>query len=1228
MFVNVDFYGYQDTMYFWSNGKRSYFRNCLVVGRTDYIYGSGTVYFESCEIRSWGGGWITAPSTAKSQPYGFVFNQCNITYANNSTRGGDDGNPVRFGRPWQEYPKVAWLRCELTTMIHPQGWGDTWNMSYAANSADLHLYEYKNTGPGADRTNRAAWVGLREISDEEALGYTVQKVLAGSDGWDPSAESHLVTNYDWVGGTANNSWRAAVNWNPAGIPANGESGTVDGSFTIVADGDTMEADLVLKNGAILEIGANSTAPYVSVAAAHISTSADAVFNGKIATKDSIVFSVNHELTLNAVLTGVHRLIKTGRGKVVLNSDNSDFSGQIRVLEGTLDAREDGSLGKSEVEVGIGAILAVHSSNSFYSGARLEVYTGSQLELNADITTSEFFIDGVMQSIGEYTAQNNPGLISGNGKVIVGRPGVFVFHRGANGNWDIPENYTPALLPLAGETATVTEEMETTSTVYQANIVLSGGGSLRLRGVHASTGTIIMNGGTSFKYNTGGAGMSLEAPVSVQGDVTLIMESGNSTGSTMTLSGSLAGTSRVTALNNGKGTVNTGTVALTGNNIGFYGIWDVTHYTTKYPTTSGYLTFLDGKSENAFGKGAIQAGLDNRVIFSHPKAAGDSLVLTLTDAAKAVLNTNVSVRKFVLNGSPVPAGEYSAATNPDYYEGPGKLLVGATDSIPDPTGLPAFPGAEGHGKYATGGRGGIVIYVTNLLDDNNPGSLRYAIGQTGARIILFKVSGTIQLKSILNISHGDVTIAGQTAPGDGITLRDYPVVVNTDNVILRFLRFRMGDAAEQEGDALGGRTIKDVIVDHCSMSWSTDECVSFYHNQNFTLQWCIISESLRNSVHDKGAHGYGGIWGGKNASFHHNLLAHHDSRNPRLGEIHGDAFALTDLVDLRNNVIYNWHGNSCYGGESMHANIVNCYYKPGPATTKVERIISIDKLTETGFPISNLWGKFYIDGNSMTGSIRATNDNWTYGVYNQYNARYTVTQAEKEAMRLAEPLDPGEVTTHVAAMAYEKILQYGGASLKRDSVDLRILHDVSTGTAAYMTGGNGSSGGIIDTQDAVGGWPVLVSLNAPTDTDGDGMPDDWERANGLSPDNPGDARLQSVDGKFPNVEVYINSLVDSIITEQNKDFLISGIEARNRETPGIHLFFNSNSRELNANHNENIKIIAIYSMTGTLLMKENFHAPSVYMGVAGLQDGIYIVRVTDDRNRVFAGRIPVFAPWNP
>lgn len=445
---------------------------------------------------------------------------------------------------------------------------------------------------------------------------------------------------------------------------------------------------------------------------------------------------------------------------------------------------------------------------------------------------------------------------------------------------------------------------------------------------------------------------------------------------------------------------------------------------------------------------------------------------------------------------------------------------------------AFPGAEGFAKDITGGRGGKVIKVTNL-NDSGPGSLRDAINQSGKRIVVFDVSGTIILKSRLQIRNGDITIAGQTAPGDGICLRDYDVVNDADNVIYRFLRFRMGDVAKVEGDTFGGRFHKNIIVDHCSMSWSTDECVSFYANENLTLQWSIIAESLRNSVHDKGAHGYGGVWGGKNASFHHNLMANHDSRNPRFGEYAGAAFALTDLVDYRNNVIYNWGNNSSYGGEAMNINLVNNYYKPGPASGKKDRIFSIDKNKNVGTEVYDIWGKFFIDGNYVEGSTNATNNNWTYGVFNQFHSSYgTVSETDKTAMKLSSPHPTNNnVTTQTAQKAYESVLNYAGASLKRDPIDTRTILHVRNGTF-YKSGSNGSTNGIIDTQADVGGWPELTSAPAPKDTDNDGMPDAWETEKKLDPKVANAANYDLSTG-YTNIEVYINSLVKDITDNQLK-----------------------------------------------------------------------------------------------
>ncbi|WP_442795762.1 pectate lyase family protein [Pelobium manganitolerans] len=440
---------------------------------------------------------------------------------------------------------------------------------------------------------------------------------------------------------------------------------------------------------------------------------------------------------------------------------------------------------------------------------------------------------------------------------------------------------------------------------------------------------------------------------------------------------------------------------------------------------------------------------------------------------------------------------------------------------------AFPGAEGFAKDITGGRGGKVIKVTNL-NDSGTGSLRDAINQSGKRIIVFEVSGTIMLKSRLQIKNGDLTIAGQTAPGDGVCIANYDVVNDADNVIYRFLRFRMGDAGKVEGDAFGGRFHKNIMVDHCSMSWSTDECVSFYANENFTMQWCIIAESLRNSVHDKGAHGYGGVWGGKNASYHHNLMANHDSRNPRFGEYAGDIFALTDLVDYRNNVIYNWGNNSSYGGEAMNINLVNNYYKPGPATAKKDRIFSIDKNKNEGTAVYDIWGKFYISGNVVEGSTNASNDNWTYGVFNQFHSSYgTVSEADKAKMKLSSPHPTNNnVSTQTAQKAFASVLDFAGASLKRDEVDARTVLHTRNGTF-YKNGSNGSKNGIIDTQTDVGAWPDLASAPAPKDTDHDGMPDDWEIANKLDPKKANSSDFDLSTG-YTNIEVYINSLVKHIV----------------------------------------------------------------------------------------------------
>ena len=484
--------------------------------------------------------------------------------------------------------------------------------------------------------------------------------------------------------------------------------------------------------------------------------------------------------------------------------------------------------------------------------------------------------------------------------------------------------------------------------------------------------------------------------------------------------------------------------------------------------------------------------------------------------------------------------------------------------------PAFPGAEGFGRYVSGGRGGNVYHVTSLADDGTEGTLRWALGKSGAKTIVFDVSGTIHLQSSLDIAIGNVTIAGQTAPGDGICVADYPVAIKANNVIVRYMRFRLGNKnvllnGADGWDAFGGMDQENIIVDHCSVSWSIDECLSVLGNKNTTVQWCLVAQSLVNSGHSKGAHGYGGNWGGSGASFHHNLIAHHGSRTPRLGP--RPTTQLDERMDMRNNVIYNFGGNGCYGGEGMTVNIVNNYYKPGPGTStdkKGYRIAGIGIRTQSYVdtypayaPALHLWGKYFVTGNYNTKYSSVNNDNWTYGIINQIDASGcdgTFTAETKDSIKLAEPMDFVATTTHSADDAYDRVLDYAGASLSRDSFDELMVSDARNGAASYT--GKGLSKGFVNSQDDNrpadaaedwSAWPTLNSTAAPVDTDGDGMPDEWEKSNGLDPSDPSDGKTIGTDG-YSNLENYLNSLVADITDKQNEGGELLGFVEEEGETP--------------------------------------------------------------------------------
>ena len=497
--------------------------------------------------------------------------------------------------------------------------------------------------------------------------------------------------------------------------------------------------------------------------------------------------------------------------------------------------------------------------------------------------------------------------------------------------------------------------------------------------------------------------------------------------------------------------------------------------------------------------------------------------------------------------------------------------------------PAFPGAEGHGRYVTGGRSGKIVHVTNL-NDSGTGSFRDAVSSSN-RIVVFDVGGIIELKSDLTIK-GNVTILGQTAPAPGITLRYYTVRPNGDNIIMRFIRVRRGEEVNVNdgADATWCRGFTGMVLDHCSFSWSIDEIASFYDNTNFTMQWCTLGEALANPGHTKGEHSYGGIWGGKGASFHHNYLCHMQNRVPRFcGARYADEYAKYDKtmyenaiqaeqVDFRNCVMFNWgNGNGCYGGTGGgNINIVNNYYKAGPATYNKTRVTQVSVATSdnaSGSPYMGYCARYYINGNYVTAAENnAQNYDWKGVIYDNgtftingekycadadhlYGADVTYQKNSSGTdcvrLKLDSPVETGDVTTHTAQVAYEKVLAYAGASLFRDAVDERYMKEAANGTTTYIGSatktGDGKAithrPGIIDFVRDQGEYK-LESTQHPDgfDTDNDGIPDVWETANGLNPNDEKDGLAYTLDSKgwYTNIEVYANSLVENIMKAGNAD----------------------------------------------------------------------------------------------
>ena len=434
-----------------------------------------------------------------------------------------------------------------------------------------------------------------------------------------------------------------------------------------------------------------------------------------------------------------------------------------------------------------------------------------------------------------------------------------------------------------------------------------------------------------------------------------------------------------------------------------------------------------------------------------------------------------------------------------------FLLNAVFLIAQP--ILAFPGAEGWGMNSKGGRGGRVIAVTNL-NDSGEGSLRAAVETNEPRIVVFRVAGNIELKSFLDIKYPFLTIAGQTAPGEGICLKNYPLhITGSHDIIIRGIRVRPGVQSGLKGSELDGieiRNSQNVIIDHCTVNWTNDEAVNNWHKSSFvTFQWCIIAEPLHRSVHEKGAHGYGASIGGYKTSFHHNIMANAVARNVSVA---GNNQNVTVMLDVRNCVMSNWEHRTT-DGKPLSINLVNNYYKPGPATLEnvKRRIARIDNSEKMGF--SGLW---YIDGNVVEGFPEISANNWNGGVDFEPG-----TSAERN--RSTVPFEFAHVTTQTAEEAYQLVLQKAGTAV-RDFHEKRIIEQIRSGKHEF------GRNGIIDKVEDVGGWKEIASAQAPIDSDRDGMPDYWEKLHNLNPNDPSDANAKAENG-YTNIENYINSFFE-------------------------------------------------------------------------------------------------------
>ncbi len=544
---------------------------------------------------------------------------------------------------------------------------------------------------------------------------------------------------------------------------------------------------------------------------------------------------------------------------------------------------------------------------------------------------------------------------------------------------------------------------------------------------------------------------------------------------------------------------------------------------------------------------------------------------------------------------------------------------------------AFPGAEGFGKYSTGGRGGNVIEVTSLKDQDmngnaKEGTFRAALAEAEASsepsTIVFKVSGIIELDAEIKASCNNLTIAGQTAPGDGICIKNNSVKISGENIIVRYMRFRPGDetanggTTEIEVSCLNIENSRQVIVDHCSMSWSTEENFGFYDNDSTSVQYCILSESLDSSYHPKGNRGYAAQWGGQYASYHHNLIAHHNSRAPRFNGSHSnDTMA---IQDFRNNVLYNFAGRgSIYGGESeiwydpdgdgennagSFINFCYNYIKPGPDYDESGYFMRPSygrAAPDTGVSYS----EWYVANNKFVDYDDVTADNWK-GVNDYYVGSI-------DSIKVDSPHKVDSVPTVSPDSAYQLVIANAGAIRPiRDSVDIRVINSVINGT-----------GKIIDSQTEVGGWPDYETPDTaliPDDTDGDGMPDYWETENGLDSTDASDGNNFDLSNEgYTNLEVYLNSDIPFI----DPDSVASGSSSitASKTVESLKVYPNPAKDVIYFESSQNIKNVEIFSISGSLVINKALNG-ATSINIEDLASGMYIIKGSTQSGEIFCNKI--------